>query len=344
MTNNINHLNNQIMDRKESLEYYVNHSNTTLPYSIEVDSGKKGPVIVIVGAIHGNEPVGVKASIEYLEHLKQNKIELQKGKIIFILGNPQAFEKNQRFIGTNLNRAFVNNPKDDCEGQRVLEIRKYLESFKYTEDEKILLDLHSVSVGDFKIGISPNIKGHYQRLHNLVNLENHFTFNYEHLEGSIMQESDKSFSFSYALECGNHKDPEAYNTALYHINVLLEKSQMLKKNQLPQTLYINPFSLNENFKIKHYSAIDIIKPKEGFKWLIRDVTSGSRIEKGETYAVAKNFNYISDDQCVVLMPDRNPHPEDHDAGFLCTLKLVEPKKMEATTGFEPVYKVLQTSA
>lgn len=332
------------MNRKESLQYFVNHNNTSLPYCIEIDSEKKGPIVMIVGATHGNEPVGVQAMIKYLLHLNSNNIKPKHGKLIFVIGNPFAFEADKRFIDTNLNRSFIDKPRDDLEGRRALEIKRFLKDLEEINDEKILLDLHSVSVGDFKIAVCSNVNGHYQRLNNLTQLENHFTFDYPFVKDTLIEEANKHFNFSYAIECGNNTDIEAFNSAIYHINILLKKYEMIKSEDFLLSNYRNPFELDPNLLVKHYSTIEFIKPRVGFEWKVDNVITGTQLKKGQIYATAKNFEYVAPKNCVICMPDRNPHPNDTDAGFLCDLKLVEPKKMEATTGFEPVYKVLQTSA
>lgn len=108
-----------------------------LPSHIKYFKGKKsGPCLVIIGGLHGNEPVGVMIINELKKILKNTKIN---GEIYLILGNPQAYKLNKRFIDCDLNRIFhLNFSKPlNIEKKRALEIAPILKKADY------LLDIHS---------------------------------------------------------------------------------------------------------------------------------------------------------------------------------------------------------
>ena len=66
------------------------------------DEGRKGPLLVCLGGIHGNEPAGVRA-IEIVNTLLRNEPDINpdfefSGRIIGLAGNVQALKKQKRFL------------------------------------------------------------------------------------------------------------------------------------------------------------------------------------------------------------------------------------------------------
>src|SRR5690242_12123871 len=94
--------------------------------------GKGKPVIGIVGAMHGNE--SGPAIIEKLKKLKVRKT------IKYIIANPEAREKNVRFIDSDLNRSFPGKKDGNREERLAYQLRKI------GKDIDILIDLHSCSM------------------------------------------------------------------------------------------------------------------------------------------------------------------------------------------------------
>ena len=65
-----------------------------------------GPVVTIMGSIHGNERIGATLLPEIKALLLTDKL---KGTVHLILGNPAAHEKNTRFVEVDMNRLFGEN-------------------------------------------------------------------------------------------------------------------------------------------------------------------------------------------------------------------------------------------
>jgi len=69
-----------------------------------------GPLLIVIGAMHGNEPAGVRA-IELLlkmlevEPIKNRDFSL-KGNVIGLIGNYQALQSKVRFIDRDMNRCW----------------------------------------------------------------------------------------------------------------------------------------------------------------------------------------------------------------------------------------------
>src|SRR3989339_1470340 len=101
-------------------------------------TGKEpGPVITIMGGIHGDEVCGVHV-IDIIKNW-----EIKRGILHLIYGNPKAIEQNVRCVETNLNRLFLpenkisNNDKNTYEYQRSREILPFL------HQSQALLDIHA---------------------------------------------------------------------------------------------------------------------------------------------------------------------------------------------------------
>ena len=73
------------------------------------DGAERGPLLIAIGAMHGNEPAGVLAVEQLLEMLafeRMNKVEfMYRGRFVGVIGNRQAFAKKRRFIREDLNRS-----------------------------------------------------------------------------------------------------------------------------------------------------------------------------------------------------------------------------------------------
>lgn len=99
-----------------------------------------GPRILVLGAIHGNEPAGTKACEKAIEQLGLK--ELNKGLVTFIpVCNPAAKTHNVRYIKDNLNRIMHRHSKaDTLEKDYANQICTLIENHDY------VLDLHSTHI------------------------------------------------------------------------------------------------------------------------------------------------------------------------------------------------------
>lgn len=66
----------------------------------------KGPLLIVVGAIHGNEPAGVQALVEIFQELEDLK-PFFHGRLVGLTGNCGALAAGKRYIDTDLNRAWT---------------------------------------------------------------------------------------------------------------------------------------------------------------------------------------------------------------------------------------------
>lgn len=117
---------------------------------------KHGPLFVVFGAMHGNEPAGVKAlemcfKMLDVEPITNPSFEF-KGKLIGLIGNLKAYDHNTRYIDKDLNRCWktsiIENRGDPmAEHEELIELLHiiHLQIEEYKPSELIVLDLHTTS-------------------------------------------------------------------------------------------------------------------------------------------------------------------------------------------------------
>ena len=125
------------------------------------DEGRKGPLLICLGGIHGNEPAGVQA-IKTVGTLLHHERSMNpgfefSGRMLGLAGNVQALEKSKRFISMDMNRAFtgeriahVFEADVDTLTAEDLELRQLIavirdEIREYQPERIVLLDIHSTS-------------------------------------------------------------------------------------------------------------------------------------------------------------------------------------------------------
>lgn len=122
---------------------------------------QEGPLFICLGAMHGNEPAGVKAVELVIKMLEVEPIRnpdfSYKGNFVGLIGNLKAYKQGKRFLDKDLNRSFdaeklsylkaQNEINLDNEDQEFLELDKLVRSLisKYQPTKVILLDLHTTS-------------------------------------------------------------------------------------------------------------------------------------------------------------------------------------------------------
>jgi predicted deacylase len=69
------------------------------------DAGRQGPLVVIFGGIHGNEPAGVAAIAAVLAALQERGLPL-RGRVLGLRGNCAGLAKGVRYQARDLNRSW----------------------------------------------------------------------------------------------------------------------------------------------------------------------------------------------------------------------------------------------
>jgi predicted deacylase len=104
-------------------------------YAVEVytiEGKEKGPVVLVIGGIHGDETSTIQAAEEY------TTAEINKGTLIVVPRlNAPAIAKNVRFVNHDMNRLFlVQGPEDIYEYKVVGKVKELIEK------ADLVLNLH----------------------------------------------------------------------------------------------------------------------------------------------------------------------------------------------------------
>lgn len=122
-----------------------------------------GPLVILVGGLHGNETAGVRATERVLKQLNEQKL---RGEVIGLRGNLAALAAQQRFIDYDLNRCWTDQhlhllrsetarraQAEDQEARALLEwIDRYADA---PHPSKVLVDLHTTSAQRGSFVIAP---------------------------------------------------------------------------------------------------------------------------------------------------------------------------------------------
>jgi succinylglutamate desuccinylase len=282
-----------------------------------------GPHICFTAAVHGNEPVGVKAFLHLLTLAQEIPI-LTRGTLSLIIGNPLAFQKGVRYIEEDLNRSFNHKLTSSIEGQRAGLLRRFFRE----KPVDFVLDLHSVSIKNFQITVYPKNCSLWAGRLGLLSV--HFAYQHEHMSGlTLIDEIIRGYAYSHqgspnalVIECGGHQVPQATEVALAHIKRVLSYFEMISDECKTQ---LNPdftSRVDKGQSIKIYSSLDVIRPQAGFNFT-QDVETGTCMVRDEAYAMDASGqcykqNYA--DQAWLMMPSRDVSDDDLEAGWWCHLE------------------------
>ena len=113
-----------------------------------------GPLLVVLGGLHGNEPSGVNALRRVASALDALRARL-RGDVVMLAGNVTALEENRRFIAHDLNRGWSDERLEalrrnasgvDAEDREQLELASAIEhAFATARGPAHLVDLHATS-------------------------------------------------------------------------------------------------------------------------------------------------------------------------------------------------------
>jgi len=191
-----------------------------LAHPIEREIGRigdgRGPVLVVVAGLHGNEPSGVQALRSVFEHLREHDVPV-RGTFVGLAGNVRALAAGERFLTEDLNRIWSldrvarldrpgANGSGGPEGVEQRELLAALRAVVETAGGPVhLVDLHTASsrsVPFFILGDTLRNREFARRFPApiVLGLE-------EHIRGTLMEYMTSLGHVAVAIEGGRHDDP-----------------------------------------------------------------------------------------------------------------------------------------
>ncbi len=248
--------------------------------------GVRGPLIIVMGGIHGNEIAGIKALKLLFKMLQDEPLTNPsfefKGRLIGLYGNLAAIKAKKRFVEVDLNRqwtpehvaSILKSPNHTLNSEE-LEVKGICTSIRnevksYRPEKIILLDLHTTSAEDGIFSIPSGTAESYQLAKALfAPVISNLT---DTLHGTFMQYFDVSYlgvpSVAATFESGRHDDPLSVNRSVAAIVNCLRfvgavrpedvesrhddilKSYTAHLPRLARMAYKHPFSAKDQFRMR----------------------------------------------------------------------------------------------
>ncbi len=284
-----------------------------------IEGSKDGPLVVLVGGIHGNEKSGVRAVESVVNTILLDNIPL-RGRIIGIRGNLQALNEGKRYLHYDLNRCWKNGSVDRIlqDGKRTeaedREVRQLVEFFRALpagrHEPKILVDLHSTSSeqGDFIVipeDESQNPVVNALKLPIVIDLN-------RHLDGTLLQYMHQRGFVSFAFEGGAVGTDEAHALHVSGIWELLHASGMISEETRRVYSHYDEYITEHHLNLPRRVSVIYhhkIQPRSSFR-MKPGYHNFAPVKKGELLASDRSGEIRSGHDGMIFMPLYQPEGDD----------------------------------
>jgi succinylglutamate desuccinylase len=279
----------------------------------------RGPTLVVVSGMHGNEPAGVEASRRVASRLADRSAAL-RGRVVFLVGNRSAIARGLRFVDRDLNRAWTDarvralRNGHPGTGAEDLEQRHLLDALDELIAEAagplVLLDLHTTSGdgGPFTT-VADTLRNRTLALAFPVPL----VLGLEELvEGTLHDYLGRRGCASLVFETGQHLEPPATERAEAGIWLLLAATGVLPESAIPELasaldrLAREGRGLPRVLEMRHRHAV---APDDGFR-MKPGFRNFQRVRRGEVLASDRTGEVRAPETGRVLMPLYQVQGED----------------------------------
>ena len=298
----------------------------------EYTTGRKGPLLFIIGGIHGNEPSGVIALQKVIKSLHaETPLDFQ-GKVVAVHGNIPALKQRKRYVDCDLNRMWskeeIQRVKRLAPAARNTEERELLELLSHieTEFEKeytdiVLLDLHTTSGPMGLFSIITNEKGN-QELASALHAPVLFDLAHE-LSTNTNRFMDENNIKGIAFEAGQHDEAASILNQEAAIWLTLDKMGMINSEE--RTFDMDPHHaqlITAARHLPHFVRViyrHAITPADQFH-MYPGYNNFHEVYKGEPIAHDANGEVLCPFSGLMLMPLYQSQGND---GFFIMEKLYE---------------------
>lgn len=204
-------------------------------------SPDRGDSLIVVGALHGNEPAGFEACRRVGRALASREADID-GRVTLITGNRSALARGRRFVDRDLNRAWTRpiierlrreGPGSEVEDREQADLIRQLDELVATATgTTYLLDLHTTSAqgGAFST-VADSLPARQLALHLPVPLVLGLE---EMVDGTLHDWIGEHGVITMAFESGQHDEAAAADRAEWAIWLMLEATGLLHANHLPE--------------------------------------------------------------------------------------------------------------
>lgn len=275
-----------------------------------------GPTLVIVGAVHGNEPAGVEAARIVLSKLRELGTPV-RGEVIALVGNVRALAERRRYVHRDLNRQWSEesvrearrlvaaSPANGVEVElhETVELADVLDAIiARARGPVFALDLHTTSAEGTPFGVvgpgaaNREFAAHFA-LPKLVGLE-------AQLPGVLTRYLGERGCVTFAVEGGQHDGAPARDHLVASVKVALVASGVVERERLPgidaasETLARARGGLPELIEVLTRHAV---APEHGFA-MEPGFSTIHPTPKGALIARDKRGEIRAPSDCLVLLP------------------------------------------
>lgn len=288
----------------------------------------RGPLLVCLAGMHGNEPAGVLALKQLFRMLQVEPVVNPDfafcGRMVGICGNLQALETGQRFLRKDLNRQFTpanvkrvrRTALDQLEAED-RELRQLLDTVKreidhYRPDRFFLLDLHTTSADGGIFAITTDDETSIR-----IGVELHapvITGMLSGLQGTSLHyfTSDNLGVPTVAItfEAGQHDDPLSVNRAIAAVVNCLRTVGCVESEHVEN----RHDRLLQDYarylpKVAHLIKAHRIHPDDGFT-MLPGYKNFQKVEKGEVLAYDHGGPIQAEVNAHILMPHYQTQGEE----------------------------------
>ncbi len=290
----------------------------------------RGPLLIALGGMHGNEPAGVRALEQFFTLLEiEPSINPEFsfcGRFVGLRGNLKALRRERRFIEKDLNRQWTpenvarirRTPRQDLENED-LELLEVLECIEeqirdYQPAKMVLLDLHTTTAtgGIFSIptddpeSVRIAVELHAPVIKGLLRGIRGTTLHYFNTENMGVR------TVSVTFEAGQHDDELSVNRALAAITNCMRTIGCVQAQHVENRHdeLLKEYSQNLP-KIAELIMTHPIRPGDQFR-MLPNYHNFQHVDQGEVLAVDQHGKIKAPEEGCILMP---LYQEQGDDGF-----------------------------
>jgi len=279
----------------------------------------KGPVLIVLAGVHGNEPAGVEALIRVFDQLNEMKPEFH-GLLLGLRGNIRGLRARKRYIDVDLNRMWYESRINQLleknyvptlvEEQELQELLPIIDQCTANRSEKYLLDLHTTSAPN---GLFSIVTSHFDNFELASTLHVPVVFGLaDALECTTNQFMIYRSIRGLAFEAGQHLDPTSIDRHQAAIWLMLERIKCIEARSINLLDDYHECLIRAAKDLPHYVKVlyrHRISPEDHFH-MYRGFSNFHQVYKGEPLGRDKNGEVICPYSGRILMPLYQQQGED----------------------------------